>query len=470
MRLFPSIFERAIAVKGSIAYFGTNLSPALLSVGYIVGLNISILIVIGGGLNWFIAIPIYASLGEWPMVDGSPMGAVDYAYTIWSAKTRYLGVGAMLVGGLWTIIQMRSSLFAGIISGFKAYKNVKGIPQQIERTEKDIPLKWVMIMIVASAVPIFLLYQAFVGKVYIALPMAITMLVLGFLFSAVAGYMAGLVGSSNNPISGVTIATVVVSSLLLWALGMNAEDGPAAAIIIGSVVCCAAAIAGDNMQDLKAGRILGATPYKQQIMQLIGVISAALVIAPILNLLLNAYGFAGHASAKGDSALIAPQAMLIKSVAEGVFTGNLPWTLVFTGMAVAVIIIMIDLHLKKIDSSFRMPILAVAIGFYLPFELAPPILLGGFIHYALQKYYKKRSLSSEEPMRRGLLFSSGLITGEALVGIMMAIPIVIAKRDDVLAVCDGMLGKLTGEVVGIAALTTIAIWLYRSAMPEKKKS
>ena len=175
----------------------------------------------------------------------------------------------------------------------------------------------------------------------------------------------------------------------------------------------------------------------------------------------------GHASAKASS-LAAPQAMLIKSVAEGVFTGNLPWTLVFIGMAVAVIIIMIDLHLGKIGSSFRMPILAVAIGFYLPFELAPPILVGGFIHHALQKYYKKRSLSSEEPMRRGLLFSSGLITGEALVGIMMAIPIVIAKRDDVLAVCDGMLGQVTGEMVGITVFTAIAIWLYKSAMPSNK--
>ena len=168
-------------------------------------------------------------------------------------------------------------------------------------------------------------------------------------------------------------------------------------------------------------------------------IAAALVMAPILNLLLNAYGFAGHASAKGDSALIAPQAMLIKSVAEGVFTGNLPWTLVFTGMGVAVVVIMIDLHLGKIGSSFRMPILAVAIGFYLPFELAPPILVGGLIHHALKTYCKKRSIDAEEPMRQGLLFSSGLITGEALVGIMMAIPIVISKRDDVLAVCDGLL-------------------------------
>lgn len=463
LNFFPQVFETAVRFKSSIAYFGSNLSPALLSVGYIVGLNIASLIFIGGLMNWLVAIPICASISDWPIVDGVPIAALDHAHTIWSGKTRYLGVGSMLVGGLWTIIQMRSSLFTGIASGFGAYKNLKANSQEIDRTEKDIPLKWVMVLIIASAVPIFLLYQSFVSNVTVSLVMAITMLLLGFLFSAVAGYMAGIVGSSNNPISGVTIATVVVSSLLLLLLlGKDAPNGPAAAIIIGSVVCCAAAIAGDNMQDLKAGRIVGATPYKQQIMQMVGVISAALVMAPILNLLLNAYGFAGHSSAKA-APLAAPQAMLMQSVAEGVFTGSLPWTFVYIGMAVAVVIIMIDLHLKKINSSFKAPVLAVAIGFYLPFELSVPIFAGGLIHHALKSYYKKRSLDSEEPMRQGLLFASGLITGEALIGILMAIPIVISGRGDILQVIE----EPFGPWLGIVLLIAIGAWLYKTAMPKR---
>ncbi|MCK4958152.1 MAG: oligopeptide transporter, OPT family, partial [Planctomycetes bacterium] len=289
LKIWFEAVEAAKGIGGTIAYFGSNLSPALLSVGYIVGLNIAVLIFLGGVANWLVAIPICALLEEWPsLANGEPMAAVDWAHQIWSAKTRYIGVGGMLVGGLWTIIKLRTSLVDGIKSGLKAYRGT-GEGAQVNRTERDMPMKWVLILIIFSVVPLFLVYQAFVKDVTIAIPMAITMLITGFLFSAVAGYMAGLVGSSNNPISGVTIATVLVSALLLLVLmGKGAENGPAAAIIIGSVVCCAAAIAGDNMQDLKAGYIVGATPWKQQVMQMIGTVSAALVMAPILMLLYKA--------------------------------------------------------------------------------------------------------------------------------------------------------------------------------------
>ena len=285
LKIWHGVFEAARGVGGSIAYFGSNLSPALLSVGYIVGLNIAILIFLGGVANWYIAIPLCAQNTDWPVVDGEKISAVEFAYTLWSQKTRYIGVGGMVIGGLWTILKLRKSLFQGIRSGLQAYQRIEDDPQksQIPRTEKDMPMKWVLILIVGSVVPLFILYQTFVQQVSISLPMAVTMLGAGFIFSAVAGYMAGLVGSSNNPISGVTIATVLISSLLLLGLmGSGAKDGPAAAIIIGAVVCCAAAIAGDNMQDLKAGYIVGATPWKQQVMQIVGTVSAAFVMAPIL--------------------------------------------------------------------------------------------------------------------------------------------------------------------------------------------
>ncbi len=461
LKIWLEAVEAAKGIGGTIAYFGSNLSPALLSVGYIVGLNIAVLIFLGGVANWLVAIPICALLEEWPsLANGEPMAAVDWAHQIWSAKTRYIGVGGMLVGGLWTIIKLRTSLVDGIMSGLKAYRG-NGEGAQVNRTERDMPMKWILILIIFSVVPLFLVYQAFVKDVTIAIPMAITMLITGFLFSAVAGYMAGLVGSSNNPISGVTIATVLVSALLLLVLmGKGAENGPAAAIIIGSVVCCAAAIAGDNMQDLKAGYIVGATPWKQQVMQMVGTVSAALVMAPILMLLYKAYGFAGHASAT-ENALIAPQANLIASVAKGVFEGNLPWNYVGIGMAVAAAIIAADIWLEKKGSSFRMPVLAVAIGIYLPLELEVPIFAGGIIHQLLKSYHQSKKLPEakvETANRHGLLFASGLITGEALIGILLAVPIVLTANPDVLAVMDAP----TGAWPRPALLVAIAVWLYRT--------
>ena len=306
--LWPGVMQGAGRLGGSVVYFGSNLSPALLSVGYIVGLNIAVLIFIGGAANWLLTIPIVAGLSEWPVyaadheLAGQAMGALDYAYELWSTKTRYVGVGGMLVGGLWTILKLRTSIFSGIKSGLDAYRSVKAKGVDIPRTEKDMSMKWILVLIIASVVPLFLVYQVFVQNVSISITMAIIMLITGFVFSAVAGYMAGLVGSSNNPISGVTIATVLVSALLLLLLmGKGATNGPAAAIIIGSVVCCAAAIAGDNMQDLKAGYIVKATPWKQQVMQIVGTVSAALILAPVMILLQRAYGFVGQAGAGAHS-------------------------------------------------------------------------------------------------------------------------------------------------------------------------
>ncbi len=468
LNIWADIIEGAKALGGSIAYFGSNLSPALMSVGYIVGLNIAVLIFIGGAINWMIAIPICSKFTEWGVygaghpLAGQAMSAVDWANALWSSQTRYIGVGGMLIGGLWTIFKLRGSIVKGISSGIKAYKK-SSEGHTIERVEQDMPMKWVLIFIIGSIIPIFLLYEYFVGKVSVSLPMAVIMVLTGFLFSAVAGYMAGLVGSSNNPISGVTIATVLVSALLLLVLmGKEAANGPPAAIIIGGVVCCAAAIAGDNMQDLKTGYILKNTPWKQQVAQMIGTVSAAFVMAPVLMLLYKAYGFAGHSSAK-EGALAAPQANLMAAVAKQVFEGNVPWLFVSIGMGFAVAVIILDEILVHKGSSFRTPVLAVAIGIYLPLELETPILIGGIISYLIHKYHKKKKTDEkivQEGAKRGLLLASGLITGEALLGVLIAIPIVLKRP-------LALLEKPIGAWPGIILLVLIAVWLYKTGLGQK---
>ena len=245
LRLWTGVIEGAKAVGGTILYFGSNLSPALLSVGYIVGLNIAILVFLGGFLNWMIAIPICAMFQTPPVVDGQAVSTLIWAKKIWSTQTRYIGVGAMLIGGLWTVIKLRKSIINGVKSGLHAYRSAKDPNATIARHEKDMPMKWVLILIAASVVPLFLVYQVFVAKVYVSIVMAVIMIITGFVFSAVAAYMAGIVGSSNNPISGVTVATVLVSAVtLLLLMGSTAKDGPPAAVIIGGVICCAAAIGG----------------------------------------------------------------------------------------------------------------------------------------------------------------------------------------------------------------------------------
>lgn len=445
--------------RKGIAYFGSNLSPALIGVGYIVGLNIAVLVFIGGALNWLVTIPILTAVN-----GGAPAGisATDYANQLWSDQTRFLGVGAMVVGGLWALIKMKNSVFTGIRSGLEAYKKLKEEDPVYNRLDQDMSMKWVLIIVVLSIIPLFFLYHFLIGAIGMSLSMAVIMVLAGFLFSAVSGYMTGLVGSSNNPISGVTIATILFSSLLIaFLFGKEHTAGAVAAILIGAVVACAAAIAGDNLHDLKTGYIVGATPWKQQLMLIIGTVTSALVMAPVLNLLLEAYGI-GPANAAHPQSLTAPQATLMASVARGVFEGGLPWGMIIIGMVIAVIIIIIDVWLERKGSSFRTPVLAVAVGIYLPFELSVPIFLGGIVSAFVKRTLKKHEKEvDEEKMKvinqRGLLISSGLITGEALVGILMAIPIVVTGSSDVFA----FLGVKDLAIPGILLILALLYVIYK---------
>jgi putative OPT family oligopeptide transporter len=442
--------------KSTIAYAGANLSPALLSVGYIVGLNIAVLVLAGGVISWYVAIPIYSAFflaGDPNLPAAAETDAAALAFAIWTSKIRYLGVGAMLVGGIWALVSMRSSIVSGIKSGIAQYRATT--PVAVEHTERDTPMPFVLGGIALFVVPIFVLYAVIVDSIGVALAMTLMMVAAGFLFSAVAGYMSGLVGSSNNPVSGITIATILFAALLLlWLLGGDAETGPVAAIMVGAVICCAAAIAGDNMQDLKAGYIVGATPWRQQVMQGVGVLSAVLLMAPILNLLLKAYGI-GVPTEATPNALAAPQATLMASVAQGVFGGGLPWPMVAIGAGIGAVIIAIDEALKRRGSSWRAPVLAVAVGIYLPLELAVPIAIGGVL-----AHLTGGGKSIAERGRSGMLFAAGLITGEALIGIFMAIPIVVSGKPDVLALPFSLPGP-AASLLGIAVFAALAVALYR---------
>ena len=406
LSLWAGSIEYIKSFGNSIFGIGCNLSPALLSVGYIVGWNISVLVFLGGILSWFIAIPIYSSI-----YPSENLNISETAWTIWNTKIRYLGVGAMVVGGVWSLIKIAKPVVDGIKSSLNQSES-----DEISIEEQDFSIKYVAIMLAALIIPLFYLYLNIIQNIGLAILLSIVMLIFGFLFSAVASYMAGIVGSSNNPISGVTIATILFSSILLFMLmdTDSAIKGAASAILIGSVVCCAAAIGGDNLQDLKTGHIIGATPWKQQIMQIIGTLSASITLGIVLNILHTAYTI-------GSDNLPAPQATLMKSVAEGVFSGNLPWNMVWIGGIIGIFIIILDTIQEKRKATFRLPVLAVAVGIYLPIELSTPIFIGGIISYLTSKSNKNNN---------GLLFASGLITGEALMGILVALPIFLSGNKD----------------------------------------
>ncbi len=458
LRLWPASAQTAAYVGsgGAVAYLGTNLSPALTGVGYIVGLNIACLVFGGGMLAWLVAIPAYGLLGlpgDAALAGARAAGtsAADLAFAIWSAKVRYLGVGAMLVGGLWALVSIRASLWSGFRSGLSD-TSAGGVAPAV--ANRDIPMPLILIGIALLSLPVFWIYRGVVGSGSIAAGLTVVMVGTGFLFSAVAGYMAGLVGSSNNPVSGITIATIFLTSLLLVVIAAG-TSGPAAAIMVGGVVCCAAAIAGDNMQDLKAGYLLGATPWKQQLMQCVGVTSAMLFMAPILNLLLQAYGI-GAPTPDRPSSLLAPQATLMASVARGVFAGDLPWLMVGIGAALGVLIIALDEFLKRSGASFRAPVLAVAVGLYLPLELSVPIFAGGLVAH----FTRRPQQPGDAPASGGILAAAGLIAGEALLGILLAVPIVIMGEPEPLAVPVTLRG---GSLVGLVLIGLVIAWLARSA-------
>ena len=467
-------------LSGKYLFMGNiSLSPALLGVGYIVGLNIAVLVFIGGVIGTLIGVPlnwalnheaIMTAVGIDPSTPWSQLNQNDWGNLAGQAwqNCRRIGVGAMIVGGIWSLISLAKPLVDGVKASMAAYRATRaGNAEAVNRTELDTPITYVAIVSLIAIIPLFAIFyfalEDYPDKILIASIMTVLMLVFGFIFSSVAGYMAGLVGSSNNPISGVTIATVIISALILLQLmgneGIAATLGPIAVIYLAGLICSAAAIAGDNMQDLKCGHVLGATPWKQQVFQVVGVVAAATVIPLVLFALDKGYGI-GRVSPWNPDAmpLAAPQAGLMRDLSTGIFGAGIEWGFIFIGFGLAVALIILDKIQEKRGSSFRFPILAVAVGIYLPLGLSVPIFIGGLIAH----FVKKRSSSESAEVQqnrenKGLLLASGLITGEALMGVLIA---VLAAFVMSLPIS----GFAHAWAAGLISMVLVIVYIYRSTM------
>jgi len=415
VHLVQHTVEVAVGGGRSVFYMGADMSVALLAVGYIVNLHIAVLIALGGAIGWLVAMPL---LGGWE----PGMVPLDTAGELYRTSVRYIGVGAMLVGGVYSIWNVRRGIVAGVaglrgVGGSAATETGERL-----RTQRDMPFFALVAILLLTTFATFMFYDYLVGSLRIALLTTVVMVVAAFLFVAVATYIVGLVGSSNSPVSGMTICALLIAAGVLLAVGIKGDSAILATLGVAGVVCCATCTAGDVAQDLKTGVLVGATPARQQWTEIIGAVIPALFFAPILTLLHNAYGI----GTGGPESLPAPQAALFASLADGFFgDGSLPWDMIGIGLAVGVGLIVTDRILEVYGSRFRVHVMPVAVGIYLPLALSVPILLGGLIRYLPAARGRSRSA---DPHDRGVLFGSGLIAGEALMGIMLAIPIVLGWK------------------------------------------
>lgn len=425
IQVVQTVVEGAIARGRSVLYAGSDMSVALMAVGYIVNLQIASLITLGGVIGWLVAIPLLGGLEP-------GMSPLEHANELWSSQVRYIGVGAMLVGGLWSIWQVRRGIVAGL-AGLRGMRDAGGA-QGTLRTERNIPFPWLLGLFLATTFATFLFYDLFLDDLYGAAVTTVLMVLTSFLFVAVATYIAGLVGSSNSPVSGMTICALLIASGVLLALGIKGEEAILATLGIAGVVCCATCTSGDVAQDLKTGLLVGATPARQQWTEIWAAIIPAFFFAPVLTLLHHAYGI----GTGEPGSLRAPQAALFASLAEGFFgDGALPWDMIAIGAAIGVALIVLNRSLEASGSSFRTHVMPVAVGIYLPLSLDVPIFIGGLLRY----FTGRGAEEGSEARDQGILFGSGLIAGEALMGIGLAVAIA-AKVDLPLVLVDHWLPSL----------------------------
>ena len=440
--LFPSEIETIIpGYRG--AAFGADILPALLGVGYIIGPKISAYMLSGAALGWFAIIPLILYIGSGGQVTlypaQVPIGQLDH-WGIWDNYIRYIGAGAVAFGGIFSLIKAIPLIirtFRDAIGGYT--KSGTGGDDDV-RTDRDMSITVLIIGCLAV-----ILALAMLPVIPVGFSGALLIAVFGFFFATVSSRIVGLIGSSSNPVSGMTIATLIITAMLFKATGNDGQAGMIATLSVGAVICIVAAMAGDTSQDLKTGFLVGATPKLQQIGELAGAVVSALAIGGVMTLLNNAWGF-------GSSELPAPQATLMRLVVEGVMGGNLPWTLVLTGVGIGIAVELLGL-----------PVLPIAIGLYLPLHLSVAVMAGGLVRGWLDLKYKKSNQDEiiAYKIESGVLYSSGLIAGEGLVGILLAVLAVSGINTD--------LGLNLGQLGGLFAFIILTLTLLRQSFYKRKE-
>lgn len=448
LKIFPSEIEWSIPGYTNCA-IGIDVLPALVGVGYICGYKISGYMFSGALVGWFVLIPMISLFGAdavlYPATEA--ISTLDY-WGIWDSYIRYIGAGAVAFGGILSLIKSLPLIVDTFSKAIKDY-SIKGENSTL-RTDQDMSIKVVMIGALAVIIAIWL-----IPTIPVNLLGAVLIAVFGFFFATVSSRLVGLVGSSNNPVSGMAIATLLISTLALKSSGLVGQEGMLGSIAIGSIICIIAAIAGDASQDLKTGYIVGATPRKQQLGEIVGVIISAITIGAVLYLLDTAWGF-------GSKDIPAPQATLMKLVVEGVMDGNLPWPLIFAGASIGLAVEILGI-----------PILPFAVGLYLPIHLSAGIMVGGLVRLFTERRKKSSEAEKKEQVDRGILYTSGLIAGEGLVGVLLAILAIIKIGGKSIGDIINLSGSINLGKIGAIAFFAVLIFTllkYTILYKDKEKS
>lgn len=448
LKIFPSEIEWSIPGYTNCA-IGIDVLPALVGVGYICGYKISGYMFSGALVGWFVLIPMISLFGAdavlYPATEA--ISTLDY-WGIWDSYIRYIGAGAVAFGGILSLIKSLPLIVDTFSKAIKDY-SIKGENSTL-RTDHDMSIKVVMIGALAVIIAIWL-----IPTIPVNLLGAVLIAVFGFFFATVSSRLVGLVGSSNNPVSGMAIATLLISTLALKSSGLVGQEGMLGSIAIGSIICIIAAIAGDASQDLKTGYIVGATPRKQQLGEIVGVIISAITIGAVLYLLDTAWGF-------GSKDIPAPQATLMKLVVEGVMDGNLPWPLIFAGASIGLAVEILGI-----------PILPFAVGLYLPIHLSAGIMVGGLVRLFTERRKKSTEAEKKEQVDRGILYTSGLIAGEGLVGVLLAILAIIKIGGKSIGDIINLSGSINLGQIGAIAFFAVLIFTllkYTILYKDKEKS
>lgn len=493
-QILTDSYQYWVKTSSTVVGFGVGMSPALIAAGYIVGANVALSLLVGIVIGWLAGVPALTIFYGMPVADTANQIALE----MWHDHIRYIGVGTMLVGGLWTLCTLFKPVIDSMIASIHSLREIKlGNKAASIRTERDISINYVLMAAGVLLIPIFLLIACTIipdsygispaFRFTISAFSTLYIIVGGFVFCSVMAYFAGLIGSTNSPVSGLLVCALLVICLIFLAFfstqsGLATDDIKASlgtVVAIGAMVIIGAAlsISNDTMQDLKVGQIVGATPWKQQVMLILGVTVSAFVIPPILQLLYNAYGIGGVFPREGMNPaqmLAAPQAGLMAAVAKGVFTHQLEWNMIAIGAAIAVICIVIDEYLKKKHGT-RLPVLAVGLGIYLPLDSSVPVVIGGLLAHLINARINRRyrhvqddkEAMIEKHKHRGLLLCCGIVAGASIMGVVLAIPFALKQSSDALAIMPAEYASMAG-MFGLLVTFFLCAWIYRVVLKTAK--